>query len=299
MRLAAGIRHFGKCAIHSKHTRRELQRHSGRKLYAMGNRGDYGDQGDQPARRIAFVTGGSRGIGAETAVALAEHGYDVAISYRNKAARAEDVVARILSLGQDAYALAADLTAPGEPERLVREVADWGGGRLDVLALNASGGLERELVAADPNYPRRINRDAQLALVEAAIPIMPAGTSIIFVTSHWAHLYGQVEQLPAYETVAETKHAGEQAIRAQQPRLDAAGIRLLVVTGDLIEGTITPKLLERVTPGLAGARRDATGALPTAEEMGRAIAHAATNPSLASGETIIVGGALASLSRLD
>ena len=259
---------------------------------------DTDEYGKTPRPRAALVTGGSRGIGAETAVALAERGYDVAISYRNKAARAEDVVARILSLGQDAYALAADLTAPGEPERLVREVADWGGGRLDVLALNASGGLERELVAADPNYPRRINRDAQLALVEAAIPIMPAGTSIIFVTSHWAHLYGRVEQLPAYEAVASSKHAGEMSLRARQDAFAAAGVRLLVVTGDLIEGTITPKLLERVTPGLAGSRRTATGALPTAAEMGEAIARAATDPALPSGHTIVIGGALDSLPRL-
>ena len=209
----------------------------------------------QARQRIALVTGGSRGIGAETAVALAERGYDVFITYRNKAARAREVVARIEATGRRANALASDITAPEEPARLLRAVADWGDGQLDLLVLNASGGLERELVAADPRYPQRINRDAQVALVEAALPIMPAGSSIVFVTSHWAHLYGQVEQLPAYEAVASSKHAGEVALRARQEAFTAAGIRLLVVTGDLIEGTITPKLLERVTPGLAGSRR--------------------------------------------
>src|SRR6185437_16891362 len=169
---------------------------------------------------------------------------------------------------------------------------------LDLLVLNASGGLERELVAADPLYPQRINRDPQVALVEAALPIMAAGSTIVFITSHWAHLYGRVEQLPAYEPVASSKYAGEQALRARQEVLAAAGIRLLVVTGDLIEGTITPKLLERVTPGLAGSRRSATGALPTAAEMGQAIAQAATDPSLASGQTLVIGGALDSMPRL-
>lgn len=246
---------------------------------------------------IALVTGGSRGIGAATALALAERGCDVLISYRNKAARAADVVARIHALGRRAQAVSADITAPGEPDRLIREVAEWGYGRLDLLVLNASGGLERERVAADPLYPQRINRDAQVALVEAARPIMPAGSTIVFVTSHWAHLYGRVEQLPAYEPVASTKYAGEQALRAQQDVLSAAGIRLLVVTGDLIEGTITPKLLERVTPGLAGARRTANGPLPTADDMGRAIAEAAMDPALVSGETIVIGGTLDSIPR--
>lgn len=251
--------------------------------------------GEKPGQRIALVTGGSRGIGAATAVALAERGYDVLISYRNKAARAMDVVARINTAGQEGMAVASDITVPDEPARLIGEVAEWGGGRLDVLVLNASGGLEREMVAADPLYPQRINRDAQVALVEAALPIMPAGSTIVFVTSHWAHLYGRVEQIPAYEVVASSKYAGEMALRAQQDTLSAAGIRLLVVTGDLIEGTITPRLLERVTPGLAGARRTATGALPTADEMGRAIAQAATDPSLASGQTVVIGGALESI----
>lgn len=253
--------------------------------------------GEASRAPIALVTGGSRGIGAATALALAERGCDVLISYRNKAARAEDVVARIGALGRQAKAISADITEQGAPERLIREVAEWGDGRLDLLVLNASGGLERELVAADPQYPQRINRDAQVALVEAALPIMAAGSTIVFVTSHWAHLYGRVEQLPAYEPVASSKYAGEQALRARQEALVAAGIRLLVVTGDLIEGTITPKLLERVTPGLAGKRRSANGSLPTADDMGKAIAAAALDSSLTSGETVVIGGMLESIPR--
>ena len=259
------------------------------------NRETHGDNGKRAQRRIALVTGGSRGIGAETAVALAERGFDVVITFRNKAARAEEVVNRIMETGQWAMAIATDITAAGEPARLLGEVAAWGHGTLDLLVLNASGGLERELVAADPQYPQRINRDAQLALVEAAIPLMPAGSTIVFVTSHWAHLYGRVEQLPAYEAVAASKHAGELALRAEQNALATAGIRLLVVTGDLIEGTITPKLLERVTPGLAGTRRTASGGLPTAADMGLAIAQAATDPTLETGQTIVIGGSLESL----
>ena len=73
------------------------------------------------------------------------------------------------------------------------------------------------------------------------------------------------------------------------------GIRLLVVTGDLIEGTITPKLLERKAPGLASERREQIGALPTAATMGEAIAAAATDTTLPSGHIVVVGGSLESL----
>jgi hypothetical protein len=98
--------------------------------------------------------------------------------------------------------------------------------------------------------------------------------------------------------VASSKFAGEQALRAQQDDLAAADIRLIVVTGDLIEGTITPKLLERVTPGLAGSRRTAIGALPTAAQMGQVIATAATDATLTSGQTVVIGGDLESLPRI-
>jgi NAD(P)-dependent dehydrogenase (short-subunit alcohol dehydrogenase family) len=248
---------------------------------------------------VALVSGGSRGIGAETALALAEHGYDVALTYRNKAARAEGVATAITRLGREALTCCCDITHADDVARLFQQIGQWRA-HLDMLVLNASGGMERDLVAADSDYPMHINRDAQLALVKAAKPLLLPGGVIVFVTSHWAHLYGRIAQLPAYETVAASKHAGELALRALQSAFDALGVRLLVVTGDLVEGTITPKLLERTAPGLIDQRRTTQGALPTAYEMGRTIVQAALNPTLASGTTIVVGAPLASmLSRED
>ncbi len=246
------------------------------------------------ARRVALLTGGSRGIGAATALTLAKHGYDVALTYRNKAARAQEVVESILQHGQRSLALACDLTNPGDVQRSIQEISQWSA-HLDALVLNASGGLERDLVALDPDYPTHLNRDAQLSFVEAALPLLAQGSTITLVTSHWAHLYGQMEQLPAYEPVAASKYAGEQALRARQDEFTALGIRLLVVTGDLIEGTITPKLLERTAPGLIAQRRATQGALPTATEMGQQVALATLNPTLVSGSLVVVGASLESM----
>lgn len=243
---------------------------------------------------VALVTGGSRGIGAETALVLAEHGYDVALTYRNKAARAQEVVTNITGQGREALALPCDITHEDEVAHLFQQVGRWRA-HLNMLVLNASGGMERDLVAADPDYAMHINRDAQLTLVNAALPLLRPGGTIVFVTSHWAHLYGKLPQLPAYEPVAESKHAGEQALRALQPDLHALGLRLLVVTGDLVEGTITPRLLERNAPGLIERRRTTQGALPTARDMGRVIARAALDPTLASGATIVIGASLESM----
>lgn len=244
--------------------------------------------------RVALVTGGSRGIGAATALTLAQHGYDIALNYRNKAARAREVVESIEQEGRRGLALACDITRSEDIQRFFQELQQWTD-HLDALILNASGGMERDLLAADPDYPMHINRDAQLCLVDAALPLLARGSTITLVTSHWAHLYGQMEQLPAYEPVAASKYAGEQALRARQEEFAARGTRLLVVTGDLIEGTITPKLLERTAPGLIQQRRTTQGALPTANEMGQQIALATLNPALASGSLVVVGAPLESM----
>lgn len=241
--------------------------------------------------RTALITGGSRGIGASTTVALARRGYDVVINYRNKAARANEVIEQATQRGVRGLALKSDITRQEDRGQLFAAIQTWGG-RLDVLVLSASGGLEKDLLALDPEYPMHINRDAQVALLDGALPLMSEGGVVAFITSHWAHLYGQIEQIPTYQPVAESKYAGEQALRARLPELSGRGIRLVVITGDLIAGTITPKLLERAEPGLKEQRESTIGPLPTAEEMGEAIAVAATDDTLPSGHTVVVGGSL-------
>jgi NAD(P)-dependent dehydrogenase (short-subunit alcohol dehydrogenase family) len=242
-------------------------------------------------RPAALITGGSRGIGAATARALAHHGYDVALTYNNKRVRAEGVAEEVRNAGGQVLVLACDITNPEDILRLYTKLSRWTA-RLDLLVLNASGGLEKDRLAADPNFPMHINRDAQLAVLDGALALMPSGGTVVFVTSHWAHLYGQVGQIPAYEPIAASKHAGEVALRARMEELAPAGLRLLIVTGDLVEGTITPRLLERAAPGLTEARRQNLGALPTAEEFGQVIAASAVDTTLPSGQVVVVGSAL-------
>ena len=81
----------------------------------------------QERRRTALVTGGSRGIGAATALALAAHGYDVAFTYRNKQARADHVAAGIAALGVRALPAQCDITHPDEMDALYEQIAEWSG----------------------------------------------------------------------------------------------------------------------------------------------------------------------------
>jgi NAD(P)-dependent dehydrogenase (short-subunit alcohol dehydrogenase family) len=239
------------------------------------------------------VTGGSRGVGAATVDLLARAGADVVVNYRNKQARAESVAAKAREQGVRALAVKGDITSSAEVAAMLDAVrAELG--RIDVLVLNASGGMERDLLAADPGYPMRVNRDAPMLVLETALPLMGPGGVVIHVTSHLAYFYGTVEQVPEYEPVAESKHAGEHALRARQQELAERGIRFAIVSGDLIEDTIVPQLMERRRPGLIAARRSEIGTLPTTADMAEAICRAASEP-LATGETLFVGGDLKKL----
>lgn len=235
--------------------------------------------------RIALVTGGSRGVGARTAALLARAGADVAVTYRNKAARAEEVVAEIEVMGRRGLAAEADMTSREALAALAERVREQFG-RLDLLVLNASGGMEKDKPA---EYALRLNRDAQMQAADALLPLMPPGARIVFVTSHPAHFYPEKPVYPAYEAVAASKRAGEDALRARIPALSARGIDLVVVSGDLIEGTITAKLLDRSSPGLIETRRAQAGFLPSVEGFAQAIADAARDETLTSGATVYVG----------
>lgn len=235
--------------------------------------------------KIALVTGASRGIGAAVALLMAEQGADLVVNFRSKGPRAGEVADRVQALGQRALLAQADLTEPDEVRAMAQAVQrDFG--RLDILILNASGGLEKDKPAS---YATELNLTAQVRMLDAVMPLMPSGGCIVFVTSHLAHFYGRKPVYAAYEAIAASKRAGEDALRARLPAFGTRGLRLAVVSGDMIEGTITPKLLERTQRGLIETRRGQAGALPTVAEFAAAIVEAAGDARRPNGDVAFVG----------
>ncbi len=224
--------------------------------------------------RRALVTGSSRGIGADTVRYFAEAGADVVINYRNKAPRAEKLAGELRELGVRALVQGADLTDPASLAEMFGEVQREYGG-LDILVLNASGGMESGMAE---DYALKLNRDAQLAVLDAALPLLGAGSRVVFVTSHQAHFIRTTPTMPEYEPVALSKRAGEDALRDRIPALTERGVEFVVVSGDMIEGTVTATLLERANPGAIEARRESAGKLYNVGEVAAEVALAAVEP---------------------
>jgi len=224
--------------------------------------------------KSALVTGSSRGIGADTVGLFAEAGARVVINYRDKEARATKLRDGITSAGGHALIVGADLTKPGDVARMFTE-AEGTFGKLDILVMNASGGMESNM---GDDYAMRLNRDAQVNLLTTAIPHLAEGARVVFVTSHQAHFIKTTPTMPEYEPVALSKRAGEDALRDMIDVLTAKNIEFVVVSGDMIEGTITATLLNRVNPGAIEARKQAAGRLYNVAEFAAEIALAAVEP---------------------
>jgi NAD(P)-dependent dehydrogenase (short-subunit alcohol dehydrogenase family) len=221
-----------------------------------------------------LVTGSSRGIGADTIRYLAAAGANVVINFRNKEARAVKLADEIRGGGGTALTIGADLTDPDSVAAMAARIAETFG-TLDVLVLNASGGMESGMAE---DYAMLLNRDAQVGVVDAMLPLLGSGSRIVFVTSHQAHFIRSTPTMPEYEPVARSKRAGEDALRARVDEFAAAGVEFVVVSGDMIEGTITATLLERANPGAISARKEAAGRLFNVSEFAAEVASAAVEP---------------------
>ena len=121
--------------------------------------------------RLALVTGGSRGIGAGIAVALARAGADVGVNYRENADAAAAVCREISGIGQKALAVRADVSVAAEVRRMISEV-ETRLGSIDILVNNA--GISRpqkleEITEADWDAVLRTNLKSVFLVTQAVI----------------------------------------------------------------------------------------------------------------------------------
>jgi NAD(P)-dependent dehydrogenase (short-subunit alcohol dehydrogenase family) len=137
--------------------------------------------------KVALVTGGSRGIGAASARALADEGANVAISYVASADKAEAVVRELKAKGVEARAFKADQASTVEVDQLVKDVARHFG-RLDILVNNAAVAVNGAV--DDPSsdiaaFDRQdaINVHGVVTAIRAASKLMGDGGRIVTIGS--------------------------------------------------------------------------------------------------------------------
>ncbi|MDX5575300.1 SDR family NAD(P)-dependent oxidoreductase [Streptomyces griseus] len=142
----------------------------------------------QLAGKVALVTGGSRGIGAATALRLAEEGADVALTYVSAADKAQEVVKSIEALGRKGLAIQADSADPAAVVRSVEQTAAELG-RLDILVNNAGifpyGPIEG-VTLEEIDRTLAVHVRAVFLATQAAIPHLGHGGRIISIGSCWA-----------------------------------------------------------------------------------------------------------------
>lgn len=218
------------------------------------------------AGKRALVTGGSRGIGAAIALALAENGADVAISYERAADRARDIVGQIEAKGRRAIAIQADGADPEAVKRLVREAADHLSG-LDILVNNAGvfrHGTIAELSLEDIDTLLNVNIRGTVLTTQAAIPHLKDGGRIVTIGSN----LGERVPFPGMTLYALTKSAHLAFTRGLARELGPDNITVNLVQPGPIDTELNPADGEyaEVNRGLV-----ALGRYGTADELAEVV----------------------------
>ena len=188
--------------------------------------------------KIALVTGGSRGLGRNTAISIARRGGDVILTYQSRAGDAEAVVAEIEALGRKAVALRLDVgdvaSFPAFVEALREALrVTWGRETFDHLVNNAGHG-DYALVAemAEPAFDRLVDVHFKgvFFLVQGLLPLLADGGRIVNFSSGLTRT-----AFPGYAAYAAAKGAVEVLTRYLAKELGGRGIAVNTVAPGAIE----------------------------------------------------------------
>jgi 3-oxoacyl-[acyl-carrier protein] reductase len=238
-------------------------------------------------KRVALVTGGSRGIGRAVAISLAEAGAAVGVNYREKSAEAEAVAKAIRDKGGRAVAIAADVSKTAEVARMVAAV-ERELGPVDVLVNNAGIGIIRsveDLTEEDFDVTIAVNLKSVFLCTQAVIPGMRQRKwgRIVNISSGAARGAGGIG--PHYNA---SKAGMEGLTRGYAARLVKDGITVNAVAPSLIE-------TDMVKAGLASSpARIPLGRFGTPEECADIVLMLAGNGYM-TGQTVALSGGMSFL----
>lgn len=228
---------------------------------------------------ITLITGGSRGLGAQMALALTRDGHDVVLTYREAAGAAQGIVQQIQALGRRALALPLDVTDAAAFPVFVGQLRDalagWAASRLDGLVNNAGAGAHASFAETTPaqfDSMVAIHLKGPFFLTQALLPLLADGARVLNISSGLARF-----TIAGYAAYAAMKGAVEVLSRYQAKELAARGIRV---------NTLAPGAIATDFGG--GAVRDNV-------ELNRFVASVTALGRV--GEAEDIGGAVATLMR--
>jgi NAD(P)-dependent dehydrogenase (short-subunit alcohol dehydrogenase family) len=197
---------------------------------------------------VSLVTGGSRGLGRNTALSIARHGGDVILTYRSGAEEASAVVAQIASIGRKAVALPLNVGDAGSFGAFGQAVRDalsgtWNRDRIDHLVNNAGHGemasfAETTEAQFDALFGAHVK--GVFFLTQALLPILADGGRIVNVSSGLTRVC-----VPGFSAYSAAKGAVEVLTLYMAKELGSRGIAVNAVAPGAIE-----------TDFLGGAVRD-------------------------------------------
>lgn len=187
--------------------------------------------------KIAIITGGSRGLGRNTAVNLARRGVDILFTYRANRAEAESLIGEIEGLGRKAAAFQLDTgdirAFDGFVDEVLKTLQSWGRQRFDYLVNNAGNSLHAGFEqTTEEQFDEIVNVHFKgvYFLTQKLLPLMNDGGRIVNISSGLARF-----ALPGSSAYGATKGAVEVLTRYLAKELGPRGITANVVAPGAIE----------------------------------------------------------------
>jgi NAD(P)-dependent dehydrogenase (short-subunit alcohol dehydrogenase family) len=195
-------------------------------------------QNNMSTNKIALVTGGSRGLGKNMALAIARKGFDVIITYNHQKEEALKTVAAVEAAGQKAAALQLDAGNIKSFESFSKAVKDtlknvFSTDHIDFLVNNAGMGIYgafAETTEEQFDQLMNVHFKGVFFLTQKMLPMINDGGRIINLSTGLARF-----SMPGYSTYASMKGAIETLTKYQAKELGARGIRVNVVAPGAIE----------------------------------------------------------------
>jgi enoyl-[acyl-carrier protein] reductase III len=237
----------------------------------------------------ALVTGGSRGIGRSSALALAKRGVDVAITYVENADAAERTAEEIRELGRNAAVLQCDVGDADQVAALPAQAIDALGGDLRFLVANAANGEfggTQELSVASWDYTMAAHVRSLLLLSQGAAPSMQrvGGGAIVAISSLGAH-----RVFDAYAAFGTAKAAIERLVTYLAVELGPQGVRANCVAGGVVLTDLFKAIPDWEAIAAAGAERSPLGTVLDPEDIGEAVAFFCSDEAhRITGQTLVV-----------